>query len=290
MPKTYLLNSAQHCNESFFIQRGLMTTILAELKPYSAEYSGILLCTKGYVVLEIEHEITTVEAMQILGNKPLISIHELEISPDCEVVILGIHNDLFPQLAENIRTLEPMQLLRLNAFSKISIQSSTYVYLEQLFELFELQLRQEESLFKFQKVKSIFMLIAYEIMQLFLEEHAQHISDLSRAKVITFNFYTLLNTNIHQTKGVAYFAEQLHITAKHLIASVKEITKETPRKTIDKMLLMKAKSLLKDNENSVQHVAELLGFSDASAFTKFFKRMSGESPKTFRNAQTNGSL
>lgn len=280
--------SEENLNESFFIRRGLMTNILDEIKPFSEQYSGILLCTNGYLILKIENELTKINAFQILGNKPLISIQEVEISKDCEVVILGIHNDLFSQLTENIRSVEPIHILRLNTFSKIDITQEKYVYLEQLFHLLENQLKQEDSIFKFHKVKNVFMLISYEIMQLFLENNKQKISDLSRAKVISFNFYNLLNTNIHQTKGVTYFADKLHITSKHLISSVKEITKETPRKTIDKMLLMKAKELLVTTNDSIQHIAEILGFSDTSSFTKFFKRMHGTSPKSYRNDNTKG--
>lgn len=51
---------------------------------------------------------------------------------------------------------------------------------------------------------------------------------------------------------------------------------------IDERLAEKARQYLADERYSVQQVADMLNFSDQSAFGKFFKRIAGVSPKTFR--------
>lgn len=269
-------------NESFFIKRGLMKDIVLQLHQYSKDFSGLIACSKGHLTLEIENELSTIKNNQIIGFKPFTSIKEIEISNDCEVTILGIHHNLSPQIFETVKFFDPNYVLHLENFSLIDITSSELRKIEQLFDLFEQNLEEEKSIFQFQKVNAIFTLMLFEIIQLFYTKNPQKITEITRAKIITSNFFILLNTNINQLKGVEYFAKRLHITPKHLITSVKEITKETPRKIINRMILNEAQKHLQISENSIQDTADKFGFSDASAFTKFFKRATGYTPKDYK--------
>lgn len=278
------MNTCSSLNESFFIKRGLMTYISSDLDRTQNDYSGILVCYKGNLILDIEGEITTIQKNQLIGFRPFTSIKEIEKSDDCEVTIIGIHNNLVPHFSEPFYSIEPLHLFRIKKFSKVDLTVQQLDYFNRLFDLFELKLNEQKSIFNFQKIKSIFTLISYEIIQLFLNHQNHQITELSRAKIITSNFYILLNTNINQLKGVEYFADKLNITPKHLISSVKATTQETPRKIIDRMILSEAKKMLKEECHSIQNVAEKLGFSDASSFTKFFKRNANYTPKFYQNS------
>ena len=52
----------------------------------------------------------------------------------------------------------------------------------------------------------------------------------------------------------------------------------------DSFRLRRAKSLLGDTEASVEEIADELGFSDASGFTKAFRRWTGIAPREWRLA------
>lgn len=261
-----------------------MSCLSTEMQEVNQEYSGILVCHKGNLTLTIENEITTVNSKQLIGFRPFLTIKLVEASGDCEVTIIGVHNNLVPLFSEPFYSIEPLHLFRIKKFSKENLTPDQYVYFNRLFDLFEEKLTEAKTLFSFQKIKSVFTLISYEIIQLFLNHQQHHITELSRAQIITSNFFVLLNTNINQLKGVEYFADQLNITPKHLISSVKATTQETPRKIIDQMILSEAKKLLKDENLSIQNVADKLGFSDASSFTKFFKRNTNITPKTYQKS------
>ena len=277
------MNLETSLNESYFIKQGLLQELIKDMPPYTKEYSGIFLCTKGNVVLNIENETIQVFKNDLIGIKPFICIKEVEISPDCEVIILGIHNNLSPQITETIKSFEPIRILNLNSFSKITLTEEKLSYIFELINLFESKLNENNTLFKYQKTNAVFSILLLEIVELFFSKENQLTTEINRAKIITSDFIILLNTNINQKKGVEYFAKKLNITPKHLISSVKTITKETPRKMIDKIILSEAKKTLSKKEISVQEIADSLGFSDASAFTKFFKRNQGETPKAYRN-------
>lgn len=270
-------------NESFYIKQGLLVDLIQELPNYLAEYSALVLCTNGSMVISIENEITNISKNQLIGFKPFLSIKEIEISSDCEVTILAVHNNLTPQITDKIKALEPLYILNLSFYSKIDVTEKQMSEINQLIQFFFEKINAKDSILKHQKSNAIFTVLLYEIIDLFIHNKIQNSRGLTKAKLITSDFVTMLNTNINQKKGVEYFAEKLNITPKHLISSVKSITKETPRKMIDKMILNQAKKLLIKKEKSIQEIAEQLGFSDASAFTKFFKRNQGETPKNYQN-------
>ena len=64
------------------------------------------------------------------------------------------------------------------------------------------------------------------------------------------------------------------ITRKHLNRSPKEV--------IDQRLLLEIKRLLAHTDQSIKEIAFELGFEDPSNVNKFFKRMSGSTPSSFR--------
>ena len=278
------MNQDISLSESYFIEKGNFKTIINKLPSYKDEFSGLLLCTKGTLTLNVENEIILIQENELVGFQPFISIKEVEVSDDCEATILGIHNNLSPFIADTIKTFEPIHILRLNHFSKVELNQNQIENLTNLIALFSQKLEDKKSVFKHQKINVVFNLILIEIIELFIQKK-NHFNDLSRAKIITSEFINLLNSNTNQQKGIEYFAKKLNITPKHLISSVKTITKETPRKIIDKMILNKAKKILIEKDSTIQEIAENLGFSDASSFTKFFKKNQGETPKNYRTNQ-----
>lgn len=267
---------------SFIIKRGKLDDLIRQYPISTKEYSALLICTKGEIQIGINQEEIVIKKNQLIGLKPFTELTSFQISEDCEGLAFGIHKNLFQHFTEPILHFEPIHILRLNTFSKIVLREEQLENLDDIFKLLEKQSKLEDSFFKFQKVKSLFSMMTYEILQILTEDKQVNTSDFNRSKMITSNFFILLNTNVHQKKGVEFFADKLNITPKHLIASVKSTTQETPRKIIDRMLLTHAQNMLSNKEYSVQMIAENLGFSDASAFTKFFKRCTGQTPKDFR--------
>ncbi len=59
---------------------------------------------------------------------------------------------------------------------------------------------------------------------------------------------------------------------------------ETPGKTLTALRLERAKTLLRETEQSVKTIAQGIGYDSASYFTTLFKKKAGMSPKEFRKA------
>ena len=103
-----------------------------------------------------------------------------------------------------------------------------------------------------------------------------------RTTDIFIRFMHLLSKNYKEHHDIAFYANELCITTIHLSRVVRQLTKRTVVDYINQMLLMEASWMLQTSKLSIAHIAEQLHFSDQSSFGKFFLRMKGMSPKSYR--------
>ena len=97
-----------------------------------------------------------------------------------------------------------------------------------------------------------------------------------------FSFLVLKNYRL--TRNVAWYAEQLGISQAHLCNSIKQMSGRTCTDIISTLVIMDAKSQLKQTRQSIQAISDYLNFSDISFFGKYFKRYVGMSPLDYRNS------
>ena len=104
----------------------------------------------------------------------------------------------------------------------------------------------------------------------------------TRSMRIANDFKHLVEKNFIVKREVQQYAEQLHITPKHLSEVVKNITGKSPRELINDMLLLEAKVLLGSTNKTITEIAHELNFEDQSHFSHFIKQHSGFSPLQLR--------
>lgn len=98
-------------------------------------------------------------------------------------------------------------------------------------------------------------------------------------------FVHLINKHCKEEHSVDFYARELCIDAKYLSRILKSVNGKTARLWIDEAIIIHARMLLKDPELTIQRIADILHFSDQSAFGKFFKKHCGLSPVNYRREQ-----
>lgn len=96
-------------------------------------------------------------------------------------------------------------------------------------------------------------------------------------------FLSLVEKQFLQAKSVTVFANQLNITPNYLNECVKSISGKSAKEVINQVLLLEAKSLLKQTAIPIKEIAFHLNFEDYSHFSKFFKDATGKTPADFRD-------
>lgn len=107
----------------------------------------------------------------------------------------------------------------------------------------------------------------------------------SREDFITQRFFTLLSDYYLRERDVAYYADKLCITVKYLTKIIKKVTGRTASEWISISTVVEIKQRLKNSDSPICRIADELGFSDASVFSRYFRRYTGMTPLEYRNVR-----
>jgi YesN/AraC family two-component response regulator len=99
---------------------------------------------------------------------------------------------------------------------------------------------------------------------------------------LLWRFLALLSKHVKTERSLQFYANRLFVTPKYLTQTVKKLSGKTAGEYIEELVIVEAKSLLRDPSLTIAQVADMLYFSDQFFFSKFFKRYTGITPSDFR--------
>lgn len=102
---------------------------------------------------------------------------------------------------------------------------------------------------------------------------------------ISDRFFQLLEENFINKQDVEFYADCFSLSKGYFETTIKNATGRSFKSWLDEKLISEAKRLLTESENSIDYVAEFLGFNSQSNFSRFFKRMTNLSPIEFRKGK-----
>lgn len=106
---------------------------------------------------------------------------------------------------------------------------------------------------------------------------------VSRQGRMSDQFLSLVQINFRKERFLDFYASKLEVTPKHLSRTIKKQTGFTAVEWIEKYVIIEAKVLLKSSNLNIQQIADELNFPSQSFFGKYFKKVTGLSPKEYRN-------
>ena len=107
----------------------------------------------------------------------------------------------------------------------------------------------------------------------------------SRKELLTIDFYALAKKHFRTKRALQFYADLLFVTPKYLTETIKEVSGQTAGDVIDSFTLQEARVQLKTTSKTISEIAGELNFSEQSSFGKFFKRLTGMSPRDYRQSK-----
>jgi AraC family transcriptional activator of pobA len=95
-------------------------------------------------------------------------------------------------------------------------------------------------------------------------------------------FSELVEKHFRDNMAIAGFAEALHVSESRLRNVCLASTGQSPIQLIHDRIVLEAKRQLHYTNSPVSEIAYALGFEDPAYFTRFFSRLTGDSPRAFR--------
>lgn len=98
------------------------------------------------------------------------------------------------------------------------------------------------------------------------------------------SFLDLLTTGQVIKNSVHFHARQLNTSPQNLNAACRKAVNQSAAEVLAQAIISEAKRLLHYTNNRVSEIAFTLDFKDASHFVKYFKRITGQTPQSYRQA------
>ncbi len=156
--------------------------------------------------------------------------------------------------------------------------------LDEYYALFFRTLSCPEALYKSETFRSLITAALYRIGTIFVSKiKAEGNRSANNRQMALFErFMQLLETHHATERNIAFYADRLFLTPKHVSKVILEVSGKTPTQWIDEYVVLEAKSLLKYSNLTIQEIADYLNFSTQSVFGKYFKHKTGLSPREYK--------
>jgi AraC-like DNA-binding protein len=214
-----------------------------------------------------------------LAVVPRKIIHTATYTSKPEGYLICFSADFFVQQAFSFDLLNKRKVL------KSSSQHFMLLHAEQAQEIsgiFEKIIEECNSHFEERKQMIALKILELLIMcdRLFKENISRDCTASSPDLLQRFN--ELIEDNFAEHRNVQFYAEVLHTHPNNLNQLVKKATGLTAKQTINKRLVLEAKSLLVSTALSIKEIAYKLGFEDPNYFISFFKKEQHATPAHYR--------
>ncbi len=103
-------------------------------------------------------------------------------------------------------------------------------------------------------------------------------------QALTTAFKQLVQAHSTHARSVAFYADKLCVTPKHLTQMVRAVTGKPASDLIAEAVVLEAQVLLQTTALPMAAVADHLHFADQFAFSRFFKKRTGLSPTAYQQA------
>lgn len=109
--------------------------------------------------------------------------------------------------------------------------------------------------------------------------------DMPQSKLdIIRKFNLLVEIHFREKHMVAEYAELLNVSPKSLSNVFLRYYSKSPLKVISERICLEGERLIRYSDKNMNEIAYWLGFNEASHFSKFFKKHTGQSPKEYKSA------
>ncbi len=250
-------------------------------KPFKVNVFAGILCTKGYMK-------GTVNLKQYQASGPFIFVvlpgqilemEELSSDFDGNFILISQHfsSEALHFIHNGSHSL--VKLLKQKPYSSVSQDNLNSLL--SFFQKLQNTVRAVENPHRIEIIthlmKALSLKMGYEYEKKTVE------MPLTKQEMIVDEFLQLINIHFAKHRNVEYYATQMSFNPKYLSKVVRETSGCTASEWIDRRIVLESKALLLSTNLTIQQISDLLTFPNQSFYGKFFKRLTGMSPKDYRN-------
>lgn len=236
----------------------------------------------GSIEIEVDHVVMELMANEIISLTPFHLIHVNRVNGD---YITFLFNSNFYCIFghDNEVSCNGFLFHGSSDVMKLKLDAAQASRLENILHLFQGECGVKDNL---QEEMLRITLKHFIITCTRIAKNRFHISEENEKSFdMVRRFYILVDQNFKEKKQVQDYAELLHRSPKTLTNLFALYNLPSPLRVIRERVEAEAKRLLIYTSKSAKEIGEILGFEDQATFSRFFKKMTGESIFDYRKRE-----
>lgn len=127
--------------------------------------------------------------------------------------------------------------------------------------------------------------ILHQVHHIYNTHAQQHVHQQTRERTIFQEFIQMVNQANGTQRQLDYYANRMNLTQRYLGTVIKQVSDVTAKEWIDRSTILRIKVMLRHSDQLITQISDQFGFPNDSFFSKYFKRMTGLTPKEYRNGK-----
>ena len=247
----------------------------------------VFYCQNGHLQMKLSDEIIELNVGDVYICKPLTAIHQVLMSGDCKVAVLFYALQVAEYVLPANRNLS--KLLECDAKLLVHLgEKFMNEHLSILIETVQQRAKDTSLAFRSNTLYYMFNVLLFEVLNVACRKEPgegvaeEDMPTACRADTIFHMFIKLLKEDCGRHRTVAYYAEKLFITPKHLSKVIKKKTSNRALDVINNHALQLIKLDLKLTDIPISQLANKYNFNSFSFFCQFVRSHLDMTPQKYR--------
>lgn len=247
-------------------------------QPYRSEYYKIGIVLRGSAHLQVNLETYALGPGSLMVLSPYVIKQWPYFSDDFDGLSIFFTKEFISAGGPN---LDAFAFFERNARHVFTLPPAEVASITALLRTIE-QKYDAPHAYRTEILRSLIHILLHETAAIYSAQHACATATLTRRQLIAADFKKLVNSHYATERGLAFYADKLCITPKHLAETVKEATGKRAAAWLAEAVLLEARVLLQNPALTIGQIADTLHFADQSTFGRFFRTNTGVSPAGYR--------
>ena len=248
-----------------------------------SDKNGFLLCKQGSIQLLLDDSTFNINAGDLYIYPPFSQTFIKEVSDDFSGVV-GIADFDFV-LSTITQVSNTQQHIYIRSRPCVTLTQHQLQNIEELISIIKHRLAESYRPLRIQILSALVKTICFEILDAYFDGLSISPLQQNNRDKIFQRFLQDCFMHFKKHRDVKFYAELQHLTPRYFSTVIREVSGKTPIEWINLSLVTEAKKLLATPELNIKEIALQLNFEDQSLFGRYFKRITGLSPSSFREQQ-----
>lgn len=240
----------------------------------------LVVCRTGEIAADIDLERKRMGECSVMVLRPGHHIGSCRVSTDFDGFFITVTQEKLNTILPSLQYVIPYSL-KYNSNSVIEMTIEEQENLTMIYNMIRRKIREDRP-FTSKALASLFEVLFYDALGIYASRSEQGVRKTRREELLS-EFIDILEKNFKTERAVSFYADKLFVTPKHLSAVLKEVSGRTAGEWIDNRVILEAKLMLRTTGMNVQEISSALNFSNQSFFGKYFKHLTGTSPRDYRS-------